>query len=542
MGTCRLLLVCFSLLELSSAQQAQKDQFKLEGVVVNSMTGKPLPRVLVQINGRSALTGTEGEFSFDGLRAGGVFIGLTKPGYFNPGVGPRGGPSGSSTTVGPDTAKLVLKLAPEAVISGRVTGQDEEPLEGAGVQVLAFASIEGRQVLTPVRGEVRTDEDGNYRIASLPSGRYYLAVKAGNVTRRVLGARAPKGPEAYPAVLYYPATADLAAATAVDLAPGQRMEAHFSLALAPAYKVAGKMAVTGDWNQINPPMIVDGLDQVLFTVDQFDAQSGAFEFRAVPAGTYIVRVSGTDQQNRYTFSTRKVAVSKSVSDLKLSLQPGADIPVVVRTEFNTPRPRGLCSYRPGGKVGQSDCSDYPAARVDLISIESVHWRFSTEYRPLRDSSAYGVHGVAPGKYMVRTQSTIGGYVQSVRSGDVDLLREVLTVPEGGTVAPIEVVLRDDSGTLKVRVRAEKSGQAAAILVFPDGALFPPLNLTANTNTEVYFPPMAPGNYKVFAFDSLDGLDYGNPEVLARYAAKAASVTVTPNGNASVVVDVIHVGD
>lgn len=220
MGTYRVLLVCFFLLALSSAQQAQKDRFKLEGMVVNSLTGKPLPRVLVQLFGRAVLTGAEGEFSFDGVAAGRVQIILTKPGYFSPGARTRGGSIGNNIDVGPDTGKVALKLAPEAIISGRVTGQDEEPLEAASIQALTFALMDGRQILAPARGEVRTDEDGNFRIADLPSGRYYVAVKAGNVTRRVLGAQTPKAPEAYPAVVYYPGTADLAAATRLILLRG----------------------------------------------------------------------------------------------------------------------------------------------------------------------------------------------------------------------------------------------------------------------------------------------------------------------------------
>jgi hypothetical protein len=105
-----------------------------------------------------------------------------------------------------------------------------------------------------------------------------------------------------------------------------------------------------------------------------------------------------------------------------------------------------------------------------------------------------------------------------------------------------VVLRDDPGTLKVIIHSDKPGQAATVLVLPEGVLFPSPNLMGNSSTEVYFPPMAPRNYKVFAFDSLAGLEYGNPEVLAKYASKAAAVTVTANGNASVIVNVIHNGE
>jgi hypothetical protein len=330
----------------------------------------------------------------------------------------------------------------------------------------------------------------------------------------------------------------------MDLIPGQKVDTQFSLSLSTAYKLAGKVVAGGEWKQINSPTIIDSLDQVLFTPEQFDAGSSAFEFRAVPAGTYTIRVGGTDTQNRYRFSDHKITVSGSVTNLQLALRPGVNIPVVERAEFNKPRQRGSsCPWSDSnGELHQPDCADYPAARVELISMDSVRLRFSTEWRPVKDPSANAVYGVAPGKYMVRAQPSFGGYVQSVRSGSLDLLREVLTVPEDGTVAPIEVVLRDDPGTLKVTVHAEKPGQSATILVLPDGAIFPSPNLMAKTSTETYFPPMAPGNYKVFAFDSLAGLDYGNPETLAKYASQASAVTLTANGNATVIVKLIHNGE
>jgi hypothetical protein len=548
MGTYRLLLVCFFLLAASPAQQPQQQLFKVEGTVVNSVSGKPLPRVLVQVYGRSLLTGPEGEFSFAGMPAGRATATLSKPGYFGPVASqwPQG-PSNNIIDIGPDAGKITLKLAPEAVISGRVTGQDDEPLEGAGIQVLTFRWIDGRQLLMPVGGG-RTDEDGNFRMAGLPAGRYQVAVKAGTVTRRVLGAQTPKAPEVYPAVVYHPGTADLAAAAAVDLVPGQKMEMQFSLALSPAYKLAGKVVVAGEWKQINGPMIVDSLDQVLFTPDQFDAASGAFEFRAVPAGAYAIRVGGNDPQNRYRFSDRKITVSASVSNLRLSLQPGVTIPVMTRTEFSKPhQPKGSCAWSDGGEVHQSDCSDYPPARVELVSIDSLRLRFSTEYRPVKDPADYAVYAVAPGKYTVRVQPGLAGYVQSVRSGNLDLLHEVLTVPEEGTVAPIEVVLRDDPGTLKVAVHGAKPGQQATILALPEDALALSPNTTrtiingvGGSDLEVY-ATLAPGNYKVLAFDSLDGLVLDDPEVLAKYTSKAANVTVTANGNASVMVELIRNG-
>jgi hypothetical protein len=543
MGSYRALLVCVSLLAPAYAQQAQKDQFKLEGVVVNSLTGKPLPRVLVQMNAHSLLTGPEGQFSFDGVPRGQVTIQLTKPGYFKYGALSQGQTANSLVDVGPETARVVLKMAPEAVIFGRVTGQDEEPLEGASVQILTRAPVDGRQMLTLTHGGVRTDEDGNFRIGSLAPGRYYLVVKAGTVTRRVLGAQTPKSSESYAAALYYPGTPDLAAATPIELTAGQKMEAQFSLALMPAYKVSGRLAASGEWKRVYPPMIIDSLEQPLFGANQFDAASGSFEFRAIPVGTYTVRLSGLDAQDHQHSSDRKLTVSKPMSDIGFLLQPGTDIPVVTRIEFNQPRPTGSCeSPTLGGQVQHSDCSDYPAAVVELISVESMRTRVSSEYRPLEDPSRFTMHGVAQGKYLIKASATLGGYVQSVRSGNLDLLREVLTVSENESVAPIEVVLRDDPGSLKVRVNAEKPGQLAMILIFMDGQLFPTLQTGGSTGSEVFLPPVPPGTYRVLAFDTLDGVEYGNPEVLAQYASKTATVAVAAKGNASVVVDLIHVGE
>ena len=53
--------------------------------------------------------------------------------------------------------------------------------------------------------------------------------------------------------------------------------------------------------------------------------------------------------------------------------------------------------------------------------------------------------------------------------------------------------------------------------------------------------LAPGEYLVFAFDRVDGLEYGNPDTLQGYASQASHVTLSPNQNAQVSVDLIHTG-
>src|SRR5260370_36948724 len=125
MGTRRICLTLLALAAFVSAQQPRGNQSKLEGVVINSLTGKPLPRALVQVAGRALLTGPQGDFAFDGLSAGTVQIQVSKPGYFAPGASAmaRGSSPGSSVTVGPDTGKIALKMSPESIIAGRLPNQ-----------------------------------------------------------------------------------------------------------------------------------------------------------------------------------------------------------------------------------------------------------------------------------------------------------------------------------------------------------------------------------------------------------------------------------
>src|SRR5262245_66659009 len=112
MGARRITVVSLASLALAPfffGQQQPKEQFKLEGIVINSVTGKPLPRALVQVNQRTMLTGPEGDFSFDGLPALPVRVRATKPGYFPPGIkGSRWSPE-LTLKVGSDSGRLGLK-------------------------------------------------------------------------------------------------------------------------------------------------------------------------------------------------------------------------------------------------------------------------------------------------------------------------------------------------------------------------------------------------------------------------------------------------
>ena len=529
-------LVLFLASSVFAQAEGESKTYQVSGAVINSITGKPISRVLVRLNTVEAaiLTGPEGDFSFDGVREGSAEILLNKPGYFRPGqheadIQPY------RVKVGKDTGKVVLKLAPMAAIGGTILDDGEEPIEGVRVSVLMWKVVDGRMQLSPEPVSAFSDDDGNYRISHLLPGRYYLRVNASGVSRTILGAQTANGGETYPASVYFPAGNDVAGAEPVDLSAGQYREANFSLKKVPSFRIAGKVSNPGDW-KLNPPMFVDDVQQPIMLPGRFDPQSGSFEFRNVPEGRYRLQLAGVDATGQFSSTFQLLAVHSNLPDLRLAIRPGLDIPVVVQQDFVN----GAISRRCWNHEGQeSDCAGFPSVQVELRSLDYWQLEFRSDPRPPK--GVFGVRGVAPGRYSVRVSPMFGGYVQSLRCNGMDLLREPLVVAEGADVEPIEVVLRDDGATLQTKIPAASPEQQVQVVVFPDPMTIEPQTTAKGFGNQIGLGPLPPGTYKVFAFDSGEDLEM-SAEKMAKYAGQAASVTVGANESASVVLELIHIGD
>lgn len=540
-----LFLFCFTGLV---AQSTSSPTRTIAGIVVDGFTGSPLPRALVEIPGEeAALTGPDGKFSFS-LPAGTVQIMATKPGYLMPHEKPREWQylrfsmeepqmPFSSTEMGPQNDKVVLTLLPEAVLFGQAIGNDGEPLERAGVEAFTFTSRQGHRILVS-GGTASTDEDGNFRMAGLAAGEYYVRVKPQKISGQLAEVEMPGSRQSYPSIVYYPDAASFSGAMPVKLNSGQRLELHFSLKTQAAFKVSGRVVANSRWKQLTPPLIVEASGEPLFTPDKFDPTTGEFEFHAVPSGTYQIESNGTSLEDRPLRNLQNLVVTRPITDLQILLRLGIDIPVVVRTEFTQLRRQDLCTPI---RKAVSDCSDSFLAHVRLQPEDDFHTGFS--FRPGfgEEPGSLVIRGVLPGRYRAVASVSLGGavYLQSLRSGAADLLREDLVVPEDGLAPPVEAVLRDDGAALSVKIRAEKNVQQATVVVEREGEARNAERRIVSGNMAVAFAGLAPGNYQVFAFDSIEDLNYAEPSVLAKYSAQAGAITLAPNGNSSITVDLIH---
>lgn len=322
-----------------------------------------------------------------------------------------------------------------------------------------------------------------------------------------------------------------------------------SIPSVPIYKFEGHVVPSGDWIQINAPEVIDSAGKVRLPLRSFDVKSGAFVFWPLPAGAYTVRVSGMMEENpglnNTIFTTHKVVVAADLTDVKLALCPGTSILVTVRKESQHPVER--CWWNPlTEKVKMADCSDYRAAEVQLVPVYSSRSPYISGAGVLKDPTHFRMAGIEPDKYIVRVRlpSYPANYVQSVHSGNLDLLQEPLDVADYESVLPLDIVVRDDFGLVKLQ--AHGAAEPVIVLIRED-ILHPApeiptqfLEQDPENKTEFSFL-VAPGSYAVFVFDSVKGNPF-DPEFLSKYAARAVKVTVSANETRSVKVDVIHTED
>jgi hypothetical protein len=509
---------------LTARAIAQNGAFSLSGSVVNSVTGEPISRALVQMGagGGATLTDSDGHFEFEGLTATQAVITARKPGFFNEQEIAQGQGAFAPTrvTVGPDAPSPVLRLVPEGVISGHIT-VDGEPIENIPVKLVHFRIVEGRR-RWEMTGNATTDSDGEFRIADLVPGMYYAAFGPHWTSNKQTAS--PKNRQrGYPEV-FFPGANDLGSAAAIELNPGQNYEADISLRSEPLYNVSGVVSGYNGPQGVNLSFINSAGDILPFPV-QFNRQGSEF-YAQVTSGSYTLHAEAFSE-NASLQANLPITVSSDLADVHVVVEPDISIPINVRTEST------------GNQAGKGP-NGIPVT-IELSS--SVPSLAGADYFSSPDNlgniSTLAIRDVAPGRYYAQVNANGPFYVQSAQCGGVDLLRDDLNIVAGARVPPIEVILRDDGGSVTGSVNADKQSSGTVYLI-PDRN--PRLTRVAREQGQFSFNNVAPGDYSVLALDGSANIEYTNPEVLAPYMGKAVRLTLSPNGTASAPpIDLVHAG-
>ena len=527
--------------------------FTVGGVVVNSVTGDPVRRALVQIvnlpgGSPSSFTDSEGKFQFTHVPAGDIVLGARKPGFFSEQeLHPESVFPPRFFLVEGNTSSTVIKLFPEGIVTGRVATVKGEPIEDSPVRIFQQRIMDGRRRWMQ-RNQSTTDEDGQFRIANLQPGQYLVSTGPmfGIGRRRARGKRTSRGEQI--SSTFYPGVPEMDAATPITVASGQQSEADFLLKPEPVFKVSG--VVSGSFPATpNVPQVATRSGEPLPALVNFDPQTGKFDFE-LPAGSYVLMIRTPDGEGNLLSSDLPLTVNSDIENVTLSLGAPMVMPIRVETRATSSgvvASTGVAidsvspaSIQMGGARPRR--IRIPVVQVRLISSENRVEGAEFQAESNANDGSFAVRNFVPGRYTVDLQPNPPWYVQSATSGTVDVLREELVLTPGRRPDRLEIVLRDDGAMISGTIRADGQPAVGSVLLIPEQAPPSQIRVTAAAPAgDFIFDRVPPGEYKVLALDTVADVEFRNPEVLGPYLSRAARITLTPDQQASVTVERVTAG-
>ena len=274
-------------------------------VTIFPMMRRQVPPMVPMALPPQLTTDQDGRFVFDGLAPGEYRIDVQKTGFASS-MDPLTRPNTYAVAAGQAVDHISIVLHKGAVISGKVLDQNGEPVTDARVMALrritppAASGAPPRLIPAPMQGSQQTNDIGEYRVAGLPPGEYFVAASP-----RAIGFGGPGmasttghgGGALTNTTTYYPGTVDQAGAQAITVAAGAEVpNIVFTLQSVPAYRVSG-MVVDDNGAPIAHAMVMlmnDPRNGTMFMGPGGNAQTGddgRFSIGDVTPGTYRVNAS-----------------------------------------------------------------------------------------------------------------------------------------------------------------------------------------------------------------------------------------------------------
>jgi protocatechuate 3,4-dioxygenase beta subunit len=299
----------------------------VQGRVLLDPQQLPVKKASIQLFGQrgqeapySTITDAAGHFVIDSVKPGRYLIKVEHPGLV------ATGPRLSLNIISEDTSEVLLHMQPAAVITGKITDADGDPVRDANVMATRVGS--SHRWRGHDSGNGNTNDLGEFRIPDLHPGRYTVVATPGR-DLPVLDARSPEGQgQLVYVATYYPGTLDQNQAVSVDAEAGQETPVTFGILTSRAFRVTG--------NVLGLP--ASGIGQIMLNSEhKFDAEQqlqpgGKFEFSNLLPGSYHVRIIVVSLGNGKPASMRVLGVNRNIEvinddirDINLQVDQGAPV-------------------------------------------------------------------------------------------------------------------------------------------------------------------------------------------------------------------------
>jgi len=507
--------------------QLPATQFRIAGSVVSTTGGSLLAQARVSIvdvknpkNVQSLLTADDGRFEFH-VTAGKFALRGAKRGYIGADYNQHEQFSTAIVTgADVDTENLVLKLAPTAILTGKVLDENGDPVRHASVALWHDDHSAGVSRIVRFQNE-GTDDQGSYEFTPLDSGTYFLSVSA----RPWYAVHPPSLPQegapptpvivdrsvdvVYPTT-YYAGATESEDATPIPIRGGDRVELDLRLTPVPALHV---IFHTGqkDGTVYAPPALHKRVFDDVESQPDSEVQmtsTGVFEITTAP-GKYTVHVSGPQvaqisevdisQDHQELDNSSGEAMSNITASVHLL--GGVSFPDQLFLVLRDGRGRGV-AFRRVSAQGEVEFSD-----------------------------------VVPGTYELGAGSPGETYsVARISSQGRETPGHTLKVTPGTSLS-VEVSLA--SGSARVEGFAKQAGKPApgamVVLVPKHPAVNHDLFRRDQSDLDGSFTlqSVIPGTYTVIAITDGWDLDWSQSAVISHYAAHGQIIVVPARADRSV---------
>jgi Carboxypeptidase regulatory-like domain len=522
----------------------------VQGRVAKDPGDEPVKKALVELIAENqteggdytAVTGPDGGFRVEGVVPGRYRLFVERTGYMEV-EKHHARPEGRvlTLTAGQEVTDLLVRLQAAAVVDGRVTDEDGDPLPDAQVTVLRQTFAAGHSHWQQAGAE-RTNDLGEYRIAGLAAGNYYVSVNPPPDFRNLIAGTSntpaadtkTNPPTAY-ATTYYPGTQDLRQASPIQLHAGDEFPVNFSLAPSPSIVIRGSIAslAAGASSAI---VMLQSKDFNLTLNGAEIHNDGTFEIHDVAPGAYTVVATVSGATPLMARQALQVG-SENIEGLRLVPQSGGWVHGRLRVESKLPGRVDLGQFFLS--LGSAEGDD------DLLSALSLGEGFATVTHVGGDGS-FEWKNVPPGHYYIDLAGDPGAsadwFIKSVAAGGRDATDPGFSV--GGGVAAVDLVASANGAAIDgVVANAKGEAQAnATVVAVPEARFRSRIDRYRKTVSDqsghFVLHGLPPGEYTLFAWESVDGDAYYNSEFLKSYEGQGKVLRVSESDRKSLQLAVI----
>lgn len=535
----------------------------VHGIVRVGVSGEPLPRAMVRINGDAStgvLSDADGRFEIAGVPDGPQSFQVVKPGYLDheetgaDAISENPHSYARNVIVAPQMGDLVFTMERVNSIQGQIQLSTGDVAEGITVMLMRRTVQDGRAVWQ-FEANAKTNSEGVYRFGELSDGVYALytqpTMDSDAATNLVETGRDSKVAREGYASVFYPDALDWAGAEKIHVAGGESAQANIALTLEPFQSVTAmvttpKVRSASDENV--SIQVMDAQSRPLPYTAQYDASTHTVQ-ASLPDGTYsflallqtneihVLSARGGELVNLTAVNSRVsrgetsfAVVGHAVSNLRIPMSEMRGNPIQVTVErsangsSSSEDPRIFVTLsQTGGGLADGMVGSYAEGSIAA---------------PMQTQSP------PPGSYWVHTSIAPRTLCEaSFTAGGTSLAREPLVLGIAGTTAPLMLALRDDCakltlslpGSVGLSAGEERFYTVYAVPDFDSTEDVVPQTLRPSTGGKITLTGLTPGNYHVYTFDRPMALEYRNPAMLASLPGQA--VTLAPGGEAELTVEV-----